>query len=474
MTPSPARAAQPAFYQRRKKRSPDLLGQILVAHGAIDAGLLRKALKLQEERGGQLGRILVASGGCSEESLAHALLEQLQRRRALGHADASRAARESPALAGLTVEANPTATVTVLGAVDALAVLLACAAGQAVEVLRAGAFHVDGLPVLGAVVLVSVAAFALFGSYAPAAPSPPDALRSSTAAVTLTFAGVAAVSWLHGGRHAWSLPLAAVSWGVALFAVPLGRAFVRRAFARRSWWGHPVVVLGAAKTGRLVVRALLANPACGLKPVVMLDDDPRKHGTLRASARQDGLEVHSVKQPAAELVSPSLRALSRDLLTDSARHRASIDILSPPGSAPALPPSLPTLPSGPSSSPASSSPSIEESAVHEVPPRRARGRFAEVEGVPVVGELGLAPILAGGLGIRYAIVAMPGVGGEGSTPSWSASAGSSRTCSSSRISSGSRASASRRATSAASSGSRFASSSSCRGRGSRSARWTSC
>ncbi|MGH7295542.1 MAG: exopolysaccharide biosynthesis polyprenyl glycosylphosphotransferase, partial [Polyangiaceae bacterium] len=168
---------------------------------------------------------------------------------------------------------------------------------------------------------------------------------------------------------------------------------VRRAFARRSWWGHPVVVLGAGKTGRLVVRALRANPACGLKPVVMLDDDPVKHGTLRARLQPEGLEVHSVKQPASELVTPSMRALSRDLLSESARHRAAERVAGA----------------------ALSGEAEESSSVRPIPPRRARGRFAEVEGVPVVGELELAPVLARGLGIRYAIVAMPGLGSESLT-----------------------------------------------------------
>ena len=40
---------------------------------------------------------------------------------------------------------------------------------------------------------------------------------------------------------------------------------------------------------------------------------------------------------------------------------------------------------------------------------RARGMFAEVEGVPVVGDLSLAPVLSKRLKIRYAVLAMPGL-----------------------------------------------------------------
>jgi Undecaprenyl-phosphate galactose phosphotransferase WbaP len=41
--------------------------------------------------------------------------------------------------------------------------------------------------------------------------------------------------------------------------------------------------------------------------------------------------------------------------------------------------------------------------------RRALGAFAEIEGVPLVGSLDLAPVIARRLGISYAVLAMPGV-----------------------------------------------------------------
>ena len=50
--------------------------------------------------------------------------------------------------------------------------------------------------------------------------------------------------------------------------------------ARQAWWGYPVVVMGAGKTGEMVIRTLQRHPTLGLKPVAMLDDDPQKHGEL--------------------------------------------------------------------------------------------------------------------------------------------------------------------------------------------------
>jgi Undecaprenyl-phosphate galactose phosphotransferase WbaP len=59
-----------------------------------------------------------------------------------------------------------------------------------------------------------------------------------------------------------------------LVLVPLVRAALRLVAAKRSWWGTPVVILGAAKTGELVIKNLLNNPELGLKPVACFDDDP--------------------------------------------------------------------------------------------------------------------------------------------------------------------------------------------------------
>ncbi len=371
----PEPAPQPAFYRRRKKRSPDLIGQILLRNGDIAPQLLRKALKLQEERGGQLGRILVGSGACTEAGLARALLEQLQRSSERGHVSASIAARENPALAGLRVAASPVLTTSALLVTDTVALRGAALVGHGVELARTGTLSVATLPLLGLAVVVCVAAFWLLGLYGAMAPSPPDELRNATAATTLALSCVGAVTLLHGGRHAWSVPLVAATWASALFVVPLARALLRSMCAKRAWWGHPVVVLGAGKTGRLVVRTLRANPRCGLKPVMMLDDDRAKQGTLRADLKDDALELHSLNQSASELATPSLRAMSAAVLGDD-----------------------------------------EISSVRPRPePRpkqRPRGMFAEVEGVPVVGGLALAPVLAEGLGVPYAIVAMPGLGSE--------------------------------------------------------------
>jgi exopolysaccharide biosynthesis polyprenyl glycosylphosphotransferase len=237
------------------------------------------------------------------------------------------------------------------------------------------------------------------GLYAPAADSPPEQLRSSTKAVSLSVVGVAAVA-IFGDKatRLWTLLTLFAFWLSASAFVPIARAFVRNAFAKKAWWGHPVVVLGAARTGRLVVRTLQSQPERGLRPVFMLDDDPAKQGTLRASLTNErqSVEVRSMVGSALDLVSPQLLASAA----------ADLGLESSPSSVRSI---VPEAERSSSALPRLSDPSATSSRSGSLPPVRARGMFAEVEGVPVVGDLSLAPVLSKRLKIRYAILAMPGV-----------------------------------------------------------------
>jgi Undecaprenyl-phosphate galactose phosphotransferase WbaP len=59
--------------------------------------------------------------------------------------------------------------------------------------------------------------------------------------------------------------------------VPWTRALVRDQFSACSWWGVPVLVLGAGKTAQTIVDNLLAHPEIGLKVVGCLADDQPVH-----------------------------------------------------------------------------------------------------------------------------------------------------------------------------------------------------
>ncbi|HEY3321503.1 MAG TPA: undecaprenyl-phosphate galactose phosphotransferase WbaP [Planctomycetota bacterium] len=173
---------------------------------------------------------------------------------------------------------------------------------------------------------VCALAFAVLRLYPVVAYSPVEELRRTTLAITALYIALAAATFLLRGAELYSRSIFLISWALSLIAVPLARSLLRWICAGQSWWGVPVVILGAGKTGHLVVRSLLQRPALGLKPVAVLDDDPDKQDTYC------GLQ----------------------------------NIIKPSGASATC-------------------------------------------GVPVLGNLELAPTLAREYGLKYAIVAMPGV-----------------------------------------------------------------
>jgi Undecaprenyl-phosphate galactose phosphotransferase WbaP len=69
-----------------------------------------------------------------------------------------------------------------------------------------------------------------------------------------------------------------LSWILALALVPTGRWLANRLLSSRSWWGIPVMILGAGKTASAVIRNLEENRVLSYKPILCLDDDPQKLG----------------------------------------------------------------------------------------------------------------------------------------------------------------------------------------------------
>jgi lipopolysaccharide/colanic/teichoic acid biosynthesis glycosyltransferase len=460
-----APAKTPAYYARRKRRHNEIC-QILIRNGDVTPDVVRKALKVQEDRGGQIGRILVKRGHCTERALANALRIQVELSHEAGAPrNLATLARKNPAIAGLGVACSPTLTGVSLLICDVITCLAIAAVATgcdyvATHHLSPSLLHY-GFPALALSVLVLSA----LGSHRPIAQSPPDEIRTTTSAVTIVFASVALVAMFRWEAIPWRMhAILAFEWALACFLLPVVRALVRQRLSRLPWWGVPVVVLGAGKTGRALVRALRARPQLGLRPVLVLDDDAKKLGSLTASLGEDeDIEVHTRRDvpvasvSSADLASsssfiaaralaafadakPSVPALERRARTtedvspiDHAPHTIRSPSPPPPEpegseameaprrnsgiveSAPRLPDAGPSSPSlaglaglGPASS---SSRRHDPSWLHQMPDSirgLVRGQFAEIDGVPIVGALEIAPLLAERLGISYGIVAMPG------------------------------------------------------------------
>lgn len=346
-------AREPAFYRRRKKRS-DEIGQVLLKLGHIRAEDLREALRIQEESGGLIGNILKRIGACDSQAIAEALIEQARLARTKGKHFLAPQARANPSVAGLSVRCRPQLVALLLMLADAAAVLVG-----------AGLVWLLTLPVeltvaercgVAALVPLCLAAYSAVGLYGVVAPSPPQEIRNLTVASTLVFlalwtAGVLA----RGVPFGWWVHVAwLVGLGVTWVLVPVARALVRSKFSRKPFWGMPVVVFGAGKVGRALVGELSRRPELGLRPVAILDEDESKLGSVRMAWGESDIALEPVNASEAQ---------------DNQRYN--------------------TL------------------------ARQALERFAEIEGVPIMGGFELAPVLAQRLGIRSAVLALPGLDSAG-------------------------------------------------------------
>src|SRR4051812_12398058 len=292
-------------------------------------------------------------GACDSRAIADALIEQVRVSRSTGTGMAHRA-RQNPSIVGLKVGCRPGLSRGLLILTDLLTLCLASATVGVIvasdTLTRAQRFSVIAL------VPMCIAALTAVQMYGLTPPSPSEEIRRCTLTISLIYLGSWAIAVSRNGAFQ-SMPHLAwlVGWLTSVVFVPVGRGLLRSEFAKRAWWGQPVVVFGAGKVGRAVVATLQHRPQLGLKPVAILDDDPTKHGTVRATWGEEDLMVQSVRQ-------------------------------------------------GPESSHAATTKGDD----FETPSQRsALEQFAEVEGVPIVGGLELAPILAQRLGIRSAVIAMP-------------------------------------------------------------------
>ena len=186
---------------------------------------------------------------------------------------------------------RPAATVAALVLADLFALI---AAGVLAVVLRGvfdQGFNHSLYYALWPAMALFVAVYFIVGLYPGMGLAPAEELRRLTLATTLVYLVLAAGTFLFKEGNTYSRAVFLGAWVLSVVLVPLVRALVRHVTAHRPWWGYPVVVLGAGKTGQMVVRALKRNPGLGFKPVAVLDDNPEKHGSLEGVPVVGGVEL---------------------------------------------------------------------------------------------------------------------------------------------------------------------------------------
>jgi len=120
---------------------------------------------------------------------------------------------------------------------------------------------------------------ALVGLYPGILLSPPEELKKLSQSTSIIFLALSGAVFLSKQGELYSRGIFVMAWFGALFVLPMFRSLLRRMIHTKSWWGHPVVILGAGITGSAVCTALAREHRLGLRPIAFLDDDSDKIGT---------------------------------------------------------------------------------------------------------------------------------------------------------------------------------------------------
>jgi Undecaprenyl-phosphate galactose phosphotransferase WbaP len=172
---------------------------------------------------------------------------------------------------------RPVAMAAALVTVDLCTLSLAVAAG-----FRAWHMVNPLIPPLSRAMLLAppsaIAALASTGLYPGIGLTAVQHIRRCWRSITLVYLLLAAAIFVTRTSAADSRGAFLFSWALSLALVPAGRWLCNHILAGRSWWGVPVVVIGAGSTGQAVIRNLRDNEILGYRPVACLDDDFCKRG----------------------------------------------------------------------------------------------------------------------------------------------------------------------------------------------------
>lgn len=119
--------------------------------------------------------------------------------------------------------------------------------------------------------------YGLADLYPGVALNPVDELRRIFYATTVSYLILITGTFLVKLGPVYSRFVFIGSWASSVVLVILFRNLLRGALAKKPWWGIPLVILGAGKTGTMMLDILRKHPYYGFKPAVILDDDPATH-----------------------------------------------------------------------------------------------------------------------------------------------------------------------------------------------------
>jgi Undecaprenyl-phosphate galactose phosphotransferase WbaP len=146
-------------------------------------------------------------------------------------------------------------------------------------------FYVGLWPVL----LLFPAAYAASGLYPGFGRNPADELRKLSISTSVVYGALAVTIFLLKDAATYSRGTFLLAWSDTLILVPLLRAVMRSAWARKPWWGHPVVIVGARGVSVAIAATLESQPELGFRPAGIFEDPQ-----LAAAVASEGRVRHVI------------------------------------------------------------------------------------------------------------------------------------------------------------------------------------
>ena len=168
-----------------------------------------------------------------------------------------------------------------------------------------------------------IVVFAIYDLYPAASLAPAEELRRISFSSLIVHTGIILTRFINDlsfDTISWAL---AISFGLSIVGLLLGRTFMRSFLSLSGLGGIPVVIYGAGYTGQAVVDRLLKNRNSSHVPVLILDDDETKGDEYRGipiihdtGAGPEIVQQLKIKMAIVAMPSVSQRVL-RKLLTNS-------------------------------------------------------------------------------------------------------------------------------------------------------------
>lgn len=180
---------------------------------------------------------------------------------------------ESTHFSALALKASPTATLISAVTIDLVTIVSCYLFAVWTKTFFDPKLFIDLYFALVPIMLLLFAAYAVVDLYGIVGMSPVEELRRVVVTTTLFFIALAGATFLLRGAELYSRQVFLTSWLTICVCVPLVRSWSRRFFCNFSWWGIPVAIIGAGRTGLRIGEDLERLPWLGLRVVAFVDDD---------------------------------------------------------------------------------------------------------------------------------------------------------------------------------------------------------